>query len=192
MAKPIRKRSTICSRSASVSERGVRRRDAREKVGCGVAAFAKSTPKISHAALSRGAARGRERRRWRELVGSIRAFCVAKGPQTRPRRRPAQNFFGLVNPALLRPSRLRKCTPTPRAARASPTQRRATIVAKTRVSSALLQRAQILSRVCAAEKFFAARFSENRTAPARRRRGAALTHKIKWSHCYFFPAVVIG
>ena len=21
---------------------------------------------------------------------------------------------------------------------------------------------------------------------------AALTHKIKWSHCYFFPAVVIG
>ena len=27
---------------------------------------------------------------------------------------------------------------------------------------------------------------------ASRRQGAALTHKIKRSHCYFFPAVVIG
>jgi hypothetical protein len=64
--------------------------------------------------------------------------------------------------------------------------------AKTRVSSAFLLRAEIFSRACAAEKFIGAHFSENRAVSAPRRRGAALTHKIKWSHCYFFPAVVIG
>jgi hypothetical protein len=64
--------------------------------------------------------------------------------------------------------------------------------AKTRISSALLHCAQIFSRADAEEKFSGAQFSENRAAFALRRRGAALTHKIKRSHCYFFPAVVIG
>jgi hypothetical protein len=32
---------------------------------------------------------------------------------------------------------------------------------------------------------------ENRDCP-RLLPAAAPTHKIKWSHCYFFPAVVIG
>ena len=192
MAKPIHKRSTICSRSASVSERGVRRRDAREKVGCGVAAFAKSTPKISHAALSRGAARGRERRRWRELVGSISRVLRRQRPADASTEASGAKFFWLGESGTITAVAATKVHANAACRARSPTQRRATIVAKTRVSSALLQRAQILSRVCAAEKFFAARFSENRTAPARRRRGAALTHKIKWSHCYFFPAVVIG
>jgi hypothetical protein len=63
---------------------------------------------------------------------------------------------------------------------------------KSRISSALLQRVQIYVRVCAAKKFVGARFRESRAAFALRRWGAGLTHKIKRSHCYFFPAVVIG
>jgi hypothetical protein len=43
-----------------------------------------------------------------------------------------------------------------------------------------------------AEKFRGTRFCENRAALAPRQRVAGLTHKIKRSHCYFFPAVVIG
>jgi hypothetical protein len=35
-------------------------------------------------------------------------------------------------------------------------------------------------------------FSDAYEANAFGKRGAALTHKIKWNHCYFFPAVVIG
>jgi hypothetical protein len=35
-------------------------------------------------------------------------------------------------------------------------------------------------------------FAKYRQALTRWRRGAAFTHKIKRSHCYFFPAVVIG
>ena len=55
---------------------------------------------------------------------------------------------------------------------------------------------------CAAPKVLPARAAKNDSAScdlprapvafASRRRGAALTHKIKLSHCYFFPAVVIG
>jgi hypothetical protein len=44
----------------------------------------------------------------------------------------------------------------------------------------------------ATENLFDADFAKYRRMFARRRRGAALTHKIKRSHCYFFPAVVIG
>jgi hypothetical protein len=65
-------------------------------------------------------------------------------------------------------------------------------ITKTRISSALLQRAEIFSRARVAQKFIGAHFSENRAVSVPRRRGAALTHKIKRSHCYFFPAVVIG
>jgi hypothetical protein len=42
------------------------------------------------------------------------------------------------------------------------------------------------------ENLFDADFAKYRRAFVGRRRGAALTHKIKRSHCYFFPAVVIG
>ena len=42
------------------------------------------------------------------------------------------------------------------------------------------------------KNFFGAILRNTVRAFLRRRRGAALTHKIKWSHCYFFPAVVIG
>jgi hypothetical protein len=44
----------------------------------------------------------------------------------------------------------------------------------------------------ATENLFDACFAKYRQGFAPRRWGAALTHKIKRSHCYFFPAVVIG
>ena len=44
----------------------------------------------------------------------------------------------------------------------------------------------------AIENLFDADFAKYRRAFACRQRGAALTHKIKRSHCYFFFAVVIG
>jgi hypothetical protein len=42
------------------------------------------------------------------------------------------------------------------------------------------------------ESLLDADFAEYLRVFARRRLSAALTHKIKQSHCYFFPAVVIG
>jgi hypothetical protein len=42
------------------------------------------------------------------------------------------------------------------------------------------------------KKFFAACLVGDRGTETADKSGAALTHKIKQSHCYFFPAVVIG
>jgi hypothetical protein len=52
--------------------------------------------------------------------------------------------------------------------------------------------AKQIANARACESLRDADFAEYRRAFARRLSGAALTHKIKWSHCYFFPAVVIG
>ena len=43
-----------------------------------------------------------------------------------------------------------------------------------------------------AKKFHTRRSAGDNDVYAAVQRGAALTHKIKRSHCYFFPAVVIG
>jgi len=42
------------------------------------------------------------------------------------------------------------------------------------------------------QRIFSAQFYRAHLQASRGARGAALTHKIKQSHCYFFPAVVIG
>jgi hypothetical protein len=51
--------------------------------------------------------------------------------------------------------------------------------------------AKLTANARATKNLLEADFTECRPALMRQRRGAALTHKIKWSHCYFFPAVVI-
>jgi hypothetical protein len=51
---------------------------------------------------------------------------------------------------------------------------------------------KLIANARANENLFDAYFAKYRRALARRQPGAALTHKIKRSHCYFFPAVVIG
>ncbi len=122
----------------------------------------------------------------------IRAFCAAVRPSTCPRRRPVHNFFAVVNPPMptaIVPAKTR--TNGKRCARAqrNPAKRD---VAKTRVSSALLQRAKFFVRNYFGEEFFVRAFRRRSRRGRGRERGAALTHNIKRSHCYFFPAVVIG
>jgi hypothetical protein len=122
----------------------------------------------------------------------IRAFCGAMGPSTRPRRRSVHNFFAVVNPPMPTSSRARK-----RARAASDVGVRS---ARPRIQmwqkSAFHRHFFItskFSRAIAPTKTFSARsFTGDGDADAAERQGAALTHKIKWSHCYFFPAVVIG
>ncbi len=63
---------------------------------------------------------------------------------------------------------------------------------KSRISSALLLCRDFLARVRVAAKNSRRAFYRARAARARASAGAALTHKIKQSHCYFSPAVVIG
>jgi len=148
--------------------------------------------RIFRAGTSRGSARGRETRRQRESVGTdSRVLRLGTAVYT-PVEGSGANFFsrgesfeGGVN----------VCAET-RTGRALRARWRRHIaqrdVTKTRVSSALLRRVEIFARGRAAEKFLGARFAGLRFAFAPQQRGAALTHKIKWSHCYFFPAVVIG
>jgi hypothetical protein len=113
------------------------------KVGGERAASVETAAKISDARRRRGIAHGARRRRRRESVGSIRAFCASKGRQRAFRGPSPQNFFGLVNPPLQAVIAAAKaCGGGARRARTqrSCAQRHTT---KTRISSALLQREQI-------------------------------------------------
>jgi len=122
----------------------------------------------------------------------IRAFCAAVGPLTRPRRRSVHNFFAMVNPPMptaIVPTKTR--TNGERCAR-SPRDAAKCDVAETSVSSALLYRLEFLVGDRAGEKFFVRAFRRRSRRRCGWPRGAAVTHNIKRSHCYFFPAVVIG
>jgi len=105
--------------------------------------FAKIAAKISDAGSLRGGGGGRLRRRRRESVGSIRAFCPRSARQHAFRRALPQNFFRLVNPALWALVMAAKV----RARGAHRAHARQNLApqdtTKTRVSSALLQCAQI-------------------------------------------------
>jgi hypothetical protein len=66
-------------------------------------------------------------------------------------------------------------------------------IAETRGSSALLRYDEIFSAQSRAKSFLEPqRAAAVARLRASQRSRAAVTHKIKWSHCYFFPAVVIG
>jgi hypothetical protein len=78
-----------------------------EKSAANCAVSIKPRAKISDEGPPRRVARGRRRRPRRESVGAIRAFCAAKRPETVPKRRLPQNYFGLVNPLLSTALRLR-------------------------------------------------------------------------------------
>ena len=64
--------------------------------------------------------------------------------------------------------------------------------AKSRYSSALLHGGDFFARVRVDTKIFSVYVLRARSRVRCSVQGAALTHKIKLSHCYFSPAVVIG
>ena len=153
----------------------------------------------TEAKISLAAAAARHRMRPRKRAASanrlalIRAFCAAVGPSTRPQRRPVHNFFAVVNPPTATSIEPAKARYRRRAVRALSTQ-----CSKMRcgrnphfigTSASCLN---FSSAIVPAKNFFAARSADDRGARRGWRRGAALTHNIKRSHCYFFPAVVIG
>ena len=148
--------------------------------------------RIFRAVASRGTARGRETRRRCESVGTDSRVLRLETPVRAVVERSGANFFSRGE-SFDAGVYARTKTRVPSASRAR--TRRNNVrrdVTKTHISSALLQRVEIFAHDCAAEIFFHARFAGRRFAFAPQQRGAALTHKIKWSHCYFFPAVVIG
>jgi hypothetical protein len=98
----------------------------------------------------------------------------------------------LVNVPARRFSRLQKRVQSAREARALDANGAALRYKKSVFHRHFRNTSKFCARSVAAEKFIAARFAGRHSAFAPLRRGAALTHKIKWSHCYFFPAVVIG
>jgi hypothetical protein len=59
-------------------------------------------------------------------------------------------------------------------------------------SPALLAHANFFVRVCADKRIVRRALHRRPRCGWRRASGAAVTHKIKRTHCYFFPAVVIG
>jgi hypothetical protein len=64
-------------------------------------------------------------------------------------------------------------------------------IAKSRISSAFLHDADFFARARTVAQICRRAFYGRALRARRRARGAALTHKIKQSHCYFFSAVVI-
>jgi hypothetical protein len=107
-------------------------------------ASVKTAAKISEAGSLRGGGGGRLRRRRRESVGPICAFCASKCRRHAFRKALPQNFFGLVNPllwALIVPAKARASGAPRMRAQQNFAPEDAT---KARISSALLQRMQIL------------------------------------------------
>jgi hypothetical protein len=144
------------------------------------------------AVTSRGAARDRETRRRRESVGTDSRVLRLETPVGASLEASGANFFSLGESFDVGVNARAKTRARGAALARSRRNNAQRDVTKTRISSAFLHRVEFFAFDRAAEKLFGARFAGHRFAFAPRRRGAALTHKIKWSHCYFFPAVVIG
>ena len=149
--------------------------------------------KISFAWVPRGVASSLRRRRRSESVGPICAFCVPKRP---PERRfgpfAAKNFWlgESVTASVLAAAKACACE----ASCSAPDREEQTTTRYKNpqfIGISAMREKQIAS-AGAIENLFVADFAKYRRAFAWRQRGAALTHKIKRSHCYFFPAVVIG
>jgi hypothetical protein len=122
----------------------------------------------------------------------IRAFCAPHGPQTRLQRPPARKNFPAVNSAASAASCARKYARVARAVRKVGAATSDDTWQKS-ASHRHFCNARNFSRAVAPPKFFfVTYFVFAARVDAVQRRGRALTHKIKQSHCYFFPAVVIG
>jgi hypothetical protein len=150
-------------------------------------------PKISRARLLDGVADGLQRYRQTESPAPIRAFCA-------PKRRPGRLFgrfaakkFCLgesVTASALAVANARRCRAV---CGTRKSEEQTTMRDKNpQFIGISATRAKPIVNARARENLFDADFAKYRQELARRCRGAALTHKIKRSHCYFFPAVVIG
>jgi hypothetical protein len=143
--------------------------------------------------VPRSAAGRLQRRRWRESVGPIRAFCVPKRPPEGLFGRFAAKKFCLgesVTASAIATAKACRCEASC-GAREREEQTAAHYKNPQFIGISALREKQI-ANAPAIENLFDAVFAKYRRAFVRRQRGAALTHKIKRSHCYFFPAVVIG
>ena len=156
-------------------------------------AHAPSVAKISRSRLPRGVADGLQRHRRSESPAPIRAFCVPKRPPE-----------GLFEPFAAKKFCLGESVTASAFAAAKACACEASCSAREREEQTTTRdknpqfigisasHEKQIANARTTENLFDADFAKYRRAFARRRRGAALTHKIKRSHCYFFPAVVIG
>ena len=156
-------------------------------------AHAPSVAKISRSRLPRGVANCLQRHRRSESPAPIRAFCVPKRPPERLFGSFAAKKFCLgesVTSNALAAAKACRCR-TACGARTREEQTTTRDKNPQFIGISASHEKQIAS-ARTTENLFDADFAKYRRTFARRRRGAALTHKIKRSHCYFFPAVVIG
>jgi hypothetical protein len=93
------------------------------------------------------------------------------------------NYFHAVNPLGAAASRVRDDAQMARGTRGGATMLRSRDVLESRIPSAFLQCSEFLTRVSAARRIFGRAFYHCAFRRRRRARGAALTHKIKQSHC---------
>ena len=107
-------------------------------------------------------------------------------------RRPPQNFFSVVNFATAAPSRPKTRARVRSDARVLDAASQHDTSKKCAFHGHFCAVADFCCAAASAQKSFAAPFCRRSRRATGGERGAALTHKIKRSHCYFFFAVVIG
>jgi len=154
--------------------------------------FDETAAKISRAVARRGKASGRGTHRRRESVrsdsGVLRLAEVVEAPAERSGAklflRDESAGGGGVTPVKSRANGAERARLRDNSALRE--------VVESRIPSALLRDREFFMRADAAAEFFCRVIYCGARRDRRRERGAALTHKIKQSHCYFFPAVVIG
>jgi hypothetical protein len=119
-------------------------------------------------------------------------FALRSGRQRSFRSPSAQNYFHRVNPpaSALWPGR--KCVRSTRGAHHLEDKTRAATSYKAIFHRHFYNASEFHARAFIIAMIFCCVFAGDCSALSDKRRGGALTHKIKWSHCYFFPAVVIG
>ena len=126
-------------------------------------------------------------------IAPIRAFCASCDPSTHQETHPVHKFFSCRR-------RRRAAVPRRLKFRARTTRQNCPRRANSEISK---QRKPHFIRTSSHREKCARDFASKKSFRVWRRvavrfvrcaqqRGARLTHKIKWSHCYFFFAVVIG
>ena len=133
-----------------------------------------------------------ERRAARIDWGAFARFAPRASRQQARGRPPPQNFFSVVNSAAAAPSRPKWRARARSDARVLDAASQHDTSKKCTFHGHFCAVADFCCAVASTQKSFAAPFCRRSRREAGGERGAALTHKIKWSHCYFFFAVVIG